>query len=224
MLLDKDKSIEEMRLGIVSQLMLDWGNKNKRTFPWRNTQNPYKVLVAEVLLHRTQANQVIPVYNSLLTRYPNIKDLAKGHDSEVLKILYPIGLHWRSKLLLTMANEIVSQFNGNIPEELEKLKSLSGVSDYIASATRCFGFGYPDILLDTNTVRVVGRITGLEINDSSRRSSNFRNILETFIDKDYPKEFNWALIDFAAIVCKSRKPDHLKCPFTNYCKYYTLQA
>jgi A/G-specific adenine glycosylase len=213
-----------MHLGVVSDLMLDWGKKNKRKFPWRNTRNPYKVLVAEVLLHRTQANQVIPVYNSLLTRYPNIKDLAKGHDSEVLKILYPIGLHWRSKLLLTMANEIVSQFNGNIPEELEKLKSLSGVSDYIASATRCFGFGYPDILLDTNTVRVVGRITGLEINDSSRRSSNFRNILETFIDKDYPKEFNWALIDFAAIVCKSRKPDHLKCPFTNYCKYYTLQA
>ena len=204
--------------------MLDWGKKNKRKFPWRNTRNPYKVLIAEVLLHRTQATQVIPVYNSLINRYSNIKDLAKGDDSEILKILYPIGLHWRSKLLHTMSNEINTRFNGEIPQSFDDLISLSGVSHYIASALRCFSFGYPDVLLDTNTIRVSGRIFGLKITDSSRRSLKFRNILENLIDKEHPREFNWALIDFAAMVCKSRTPDHMSCPFTNYCKYYTLQA
>jgi A/G-specific adenine glycosylase len=73
--------------------MLDWSEKNNRKFLWRNTRNPYKIPVVEVLLHRTQANQITPLYNSLVNRYPNIKDLVKSHDNEILKILHPIGLH-----------------------------------------------------------------------------------------------------------------------------------
>ena len=196
----------------IRKTLLDWWKTNQRQYPWRNTRNPYRILVAELLLHRTQANQVVPVYKSFLECFPNVKALAESDESEILRILYPIGLRWRSKLLHTMAKEIVAKYNGRIPEDFDALTSLPGISHYVASALRCFALGYSDVLLDTNTVRVTGRILGLKINDSSRRSKQFRSILEKFIDTRQPREFNWALIDFAALVCKSRMPIHEKCP------------
>jgi A/G-specific adenine glycosylase len=208
---------------IVQNLILEWWNQNKRQYPWRNIRDPYQILVAEVLLHRTKADQVVPVYESFIKQFPDIMSLVKIDESEVLKVLYPLGLHWRSKLIHTMAKEIVTRFSENIPEKFEELTSLPGVSHYIASSLRCFAYGYPDVLLDTNTVRVTGRILGLRINDSSRRSKQFRQILENSIDKRHPREFNWALIDFASLICKSQRPFHEKCPVREQCTYYLSQ-
>lgn len=221
---DVENIWDDVPIDYVREPILCWWKNNKRRYLWRNTKDPYKILVAEVLLHRTQANQVEPIYKLFIKRFHSIKVLAKSDESEVLKILYPIGLQWRSKLLHTMANEIIAKYNGKIPEDFDALTSLPGVSHYIASALRCFAFGYPDVLLDTNTVRVTGRILGLNINDSSRRSRQFRLILEKFMDTHRPREFNWALIDFAALVCKSRLPIHEKCPVRNYCDYYLPHA
>ena len=215
--------MQNIPFDIIRRSLIDWWKSNKRSYPWRNTRNPYKILVAEVLLHRTQANQVVPVYQSFIKRFPTIKSLAISDENEILKILYPIGLHWRSKLLYSMAKEIVLKHNGRIPEDFDALISLPGISHYIASALRCFAFGYPDVLLDTNTVRVTGRITGLKVTDSSRRSKQFRLVLEKFIDIQHPSEFNWALIDFAALICKSRSPIHAKCPIKDNCAYYLSQ-
>jgi A/G-specific adenine glycosylase len=215
---------DNVPLNSIRESILGWWKSNKRRYPWRNTKDPYKILIAEVLLHRTQANQVVPVYNSFIKRFPNIKVLAESDEGGILQVLYPIGLHWRSKLLYAMANEIVAKHNGKIPEDFDALTSLSGISNYIASALRCFAFGYSDVLLDTNTVRVTGRILGLEISDSSRRSKQFRLALEKFIDTKHPRGFNWALIDFAALVCKSRIPIHEQCPIRNYCDYYLSHA
>jgi A/G-specific adenine glycosylase len=222
--LDMENILDNIPFSSIRESILDWWKSNKRSYPWRNTKSSYKILVAEVLLHRTQANQVVPIYNYFLRRFPSIKILAESDESEILKTLYPIGLHWRSKLLKTAAKEIILKHNGRIPEKFETLVTLPGISYYIASALRCFAFGYPDILLDTNTVRVTGRILDLKINDSSRRSKQFRIVLEKFIDIHRPREFNWALIDFAALVCKSRVPIHEKCPIKGNCIYYLLHV
>jgi A/G-specific adenine glycosylase len=216
----KKELLKDSSIKIIRESLLVWWEKGKRRYPWRNTKDPYKILIAEVLLHRTQANQVVPIYKSFIKRFPSIKVLAQSDESEILKILYPIGLHWRSKLLHTMAKEIVAKYDGRVPEDFDALTSLPGISHYIASALRCFAFGYPDVLLDTNTVRVTGRILGLKISDSSRRSKQFKLALEKFIDTKHPRDFNWALIDFAALVCKSRIPVHEQCPVRNYCDYY----
>jgi A/G-specific adenine glycosylase len=221
---DKKTLSESLTLSIVRNILFSWWKSNKRRYPWRNTKDPYKILVGEVLLHRTQADQVVPIYKSFLKSFPNIKVLAQSNESEILKTLYPIGLHWRSKLLHAMSKEIVEKYNCKVPEDFDTLISLPGISHYIASALRCFAFGYPDVLLDTNTVRVTGRILGLKINDSSRRSRQLRLILEKFIDTQQPREFNWALIDFAALVCKSRIPVHEKCPVKEFCIYYLSNA
>ena len=222
--IDLKNVLDSAPLSSMRESILDWWEKGKRRYPWRNTKYPYRILIAEVLLHRTQANQVVPVYKSFIKRFPNIEVLEKSDESDILNILYPIGLHWRSKLLHAMAKEIIVKYNGIIPEDFETLTSLPGISHYIASALRCFAFGYPDVLLDTNTVRVTGRILGLKINDSSRRSKQFRLVSEKFIDTQQPREFNWALIDFAALICKSRIPVHEKCPIKYQCAYYLSLA
>jgi A/G-specific adenine glycosylase len=215
---------EQEQIEMFRANLLGWRKTNKRNFSWRTTHDPFKVLIAEILLHRTKAEQVVPLYQIFLEKYPDIHSIAISSPFEIEETFHSAGLHWRWKLLQSMACEIETKFKGEIPYNIEALISLPGVSHYIGSAVRCFAFGYPDVLLDTNTVRVSGRIFGLIITDSSRRSLKFRNILESLIDIEHPREFNWALIDFAAIVCKSRKPDHPNCPFTNYCKYYTLQV
>jgi A/G-specific adenine glycosylase len=214
-----DFSVETLRNDLIQ-----WWKQHGRRFPWRETENPYNILIAEVLLHRTKASQVIPVYKLLISKFPDIVTITEINENELLEILYSIGLRWRSKLLYTMLKQIVVDYNGIIPEDFNKLVSLPGINHYIASALRCFAFGYPDVLMDTNTVRITGRIIGLAVNDGSRRSNTFRNILELLIDKQRPREFNWALIDLAAIVCKVRQPNHNDCPLKNYCHMFIKEV
>jgi A/G-specific adenine glycosylase len=199
--------------------LLCWWRHGRRSFPWRETRDPYKVLVAEVLLHRTRADQVVPLYELLLVRFPDVQALAKSRPDELLRLLHSAGLQWRWKLLHAMSVELEARFNGQIPEDSAQLISLPGVSHYIASAVRCFAFGYPDAILDTNTVRVTGRLLGLVTTDSSRRSRLFRDILQSLIDPDNPRDFNFALIDFAATICTAKSPLHLECPLRGHCHF-----
>jgi len=149
--------------------LLRWWCHAKRHFPWRETRDAYRVLVAEVLLHRTRAGQVVPLYQLFLERFPNIQALAKSTPDELLRLFRSAGLRWRWKLLHAMAVDMEARFNGQIPDDFVQLTSLPGVSHYIASAERCFAFGHPEAIMDTNTVRVTGRLFGLAITDSSRR-------------------------------------------------------
>jgi len=218
---DTEQIMKDAPVGTIRGHLSEWWKfKGKRQFPWRETQDPFKVLIAEIMLHRTRADQVVPLYRHFLENYPDVKSIAASSSEELEKKFHSAGLHWRWKLLHSMAVDILTRFNGQIPRSFEDLTSLPGVSHYIASAMRCFAFGYPDVLLDTNTVRVVGRVFGLDITDSSRRSKLFKNALERLLDQTHPREFNWALIDFASAICKSQSPRHVDCPISKCCVYY----
>jgi len=142
----------------LSEKLLKWWAENQRKFPWRKTRDAYKILISEVLLHRTRAEQVVPVYNEFIVKLPTSKDLSMVSSDDIKKLLYPLGLHWRTELLHKMSALIVEEYGGKIPSAKRELESLPGVSHYIASAVRCFAFGYPEALLDTNIVRILGRI------------------------------------------------------------------
>ncbi|MBT9140308.1 MAG: Adenine DNA glycosylase [Dehalococcoidia bacterium] len=200
--------------------LLQWWFYPRRRFPWRETCDPYRILVAEVLLHRTRADQVVPLYELFLERFPNVQALAKSTPDELLELFYSAGLQWRWKLVHAMAVELQARFYGQIPDDFEQLISLPGVSRYIASALQCFAFGYPEAILDTNTVRVTGRLLRLPITDSSRRSRLFRSVLQSLIDPNRPRDFNFALIDFAAAICRVKSPPHHECPLQGYCRSY----
>lgn len=208
--------IERKKFG---HALLQWFKKNRRGFPWRETTNPYYTLVSEILLHRTKAIQVLPVYSEFIKRFPTIDRLSNARFDEVKRVIYSLGLNWRTKKLHAMAKEIVLKNNGEIPSKREQLESLPGVSHYIASAVRCFAFGYPEVLLDTNTVRILGRVFDVKVTDGSRRSARFSELYKFIIDNRHAQEFNYAMIDLGALVCVPRDPLCELCPIVEMCVY-----
>ncbi len=201
------------------QELLAWWTSSKRNFPWRNTRDPYRILISEILLHRTRADQVVSVFSAFIQEFPTVTHLAKAKQARVTKILRPLGLFWRNRLLIPLAKEIVSDHNGRIPDARSDLESLPGVSSYIAAAVSCFAFGNAEPLLDTNTVRILGRIFALTVNDSSRRSSEFVKIYSSLMSVDEPRYFNYAMIDLGGLVCSPRNPSCEICPANDFCNY-----
>lgn len=200
--------------------LITWGKEHFLRFPWRLTRDPYRILMAEVMLHRTQATQVVPVYERFVERYPDVPSLAWATREYLHDALYSLGLRWRIDLVYKMAAELMGRFEGKIPESREDLLSLPGVSEYIAGAVRCFAWNLPEPLLDTNTVRVVGRVFGLEIKESSRRNRRFRDLITALVDPDEPRAYNYALLDLANQVCmKKRLPECFRCPLQKRCMY-----
>jgi A/G-specific adenine glycosylase len=179
----------------------DWGKEHFRSFPWRFTTNPYHILMAEIMLHRTQASQVAPIYEQFIATYPDLPSLSSASKEEVYNILYSLGLRWRVNLIIDMVRQINKDFAGQIPQEKKDLLSLPGISEYIASAVRCFAYNLPDAIIDTNTVRVTGRIFGLETKDSSRRNPLFRKLIHNLLDLKQPRAYNFAVLDLASEVC-----------------------
>lgn len=211
--------------GLFRKAVIAWGREHFRYFPWRLTEDPYRILMAEVMLHRTQAPQVVPVYEQFIACYPDVPALVRASREELHKVLYPLGLRWRIDLIHEMARQIMERFEGQIPREKADLLSLPGVSEYIAGAVRCFAWNLPEPLIDTNTVRVVGRLFGLEIRDSSRRNRLFRELVTALVDPEEPRLYNYALLDLADQVCtKKRPPECNECPVHQHCREYKLIA
>jgi A/G-specific adenine glycosylase len=174
------------------------------------------------MLHRTQALQVLPVYSRFVERYPDATSLAQASVEDLHEQLFSLGLRWRTGLIHAMAAEIRDRFDGRIPKEKDDLLSLPGVSEYIASAVRCFAWNLPEPIIDTNTVRVVGRLFGLEIKDSSRRNRRFRELISALVDPENPRAYNYALLDHAHLIChKRRAPECTRCPVQTHCLYGT---
>jgi len=212
-----DTRLFEDKKARFQKKLIEWGRKNLIMYPWRRSENPYELLVAEILLHRTRAEQVLPVYEEFIRTYPDINALYRSDCRELERLLHPLGLRWRARLLHEMARVIVEKFGSKIPENYDELLSLPGVSDYTASAVRCFAFGYPEPLLDTNTVRVVGRVFGIRVTDSTRRNRAFRNFMKSLVPEENPKMFNYALLDFGKTVCRVRSPNCDSCTLAPIC-------
>lgn len=207
--------IEEYRMKVKK-----WGERNYRDFPWRRTQDPYKVLLAEIMLHRTQAVQVARIYESFIREYPDIKALAKANKSELHRVLFTLGLRWRIDLIKDMIEAIVDKYESRIPKDKSELMSLPGISEYIACSVRCFAWNMAEPLRDTNTVRVIGRIYNLDVKDSSRRNSKFKELAVELVDPEEPRAYNFALLDLADQVCtKKEGPKCDECPLNTLCSY-----
>jgi A/G-specific adenine glycosylase len=199
--------------------LVEWGLLHRRVYPWRETRDPYRVLLAEILLHRTRADQVVPVYSALLKEYPDAHALASADVIDLRLKMSSLGLRWRIPLLVQCFQSIVQEHGGLVPNSREMLERLPGVGPYIAGAVLCFAFGSKEALLDTNTVRVSGRFYGIAVTDNSRRSALFREMVGSFIDGADPRSANFALLDLAAALCRPAKPKCGECPLRPTCTY-----
>jgi len=208
----------EIDLEAFREELMKWGREHFRPFPWRLTGEPYHILVAEMMLHRTQVLQVVPVYERFILRYPGVASLAQTTKEELYRILYPLGLHWRINSIHEMASELVKRFSGQVPHAREDLLSLPGVNQYIAGAVRCFAWNLPEPLIDTNIMRVMGRLFGLEVKDSFRRNRCFWELIASLVDPFEPRSYNYALLDLAQEVCRKTKPPECRrCPVRRWC-------
>ena len=178
--------ISEHDIKLFQKALIGWGKEHFRPFPWRILSKPYNILMAEIMLHRTQVAQVVPVYNEFIKIYPDLDTLAEASRDDLHNQLFPLGLHWRVKLIIEMVNRLVNDFEGRIPEEKDVLIKLPGISDYIAGAIRCFGYNKNESLADTNTVRIIARLFGVEVRDSLRRNRGFRRLMSTLVDPYEP--------------------------------------
>jgi A/G-specific adenine glycosylase len=203
----------------LTQALFRWAEVNGRRFPWRDTTDPFRILIAETLLHRTRASSVLPVYKRLIRVCPSPAALLRN-EKIVLEIVQPLGLRWRAKALVRAVELIQEKHGGRVPLSREELLALPGVSEYIAGAVLCFSTDSWQILLDANIVRVTGRVRGLATTDASRRSQKFRVLVSELLRKDAPRKSYFALLDLAALVCKPVNPLCAACPINRWCAYF----
>jgi len=200
---------------------MKWAEGNLREFPWRETTDPYKVCVAEIMLHQTFARKVAPIYEAVVRRYPDVVALSRARLPTLTKMLYPLGLIYRARTIKEMAKAVVKDHEGAFPTYKKGLLSLPGVGEYTASAILCFAYGEQVPIIDANVVRVYARFLGLGLR--LPRSSPSKEILEVAanaLPKGRAREFNYALLDFASVVCSHYNPKHADCPVVTKCKYF----
>lgn len=202
--------------------MLIWWKNNKRIFPWRETRDPYKILCSEVLLQQTNAEKVVPVYNKIISDYPEPADLSEAETEELEEIIKPLGLLKRAGRLKKIAAEITQKYDGIIPADKKALIKLPGVGNYTANAVICFAFEKQVGVLDTNTIRILARVFDIKSDKARpRNDKNLQNQLNKVIPKNKSKIFNYALLDFAALICTAENPNCGKCVISRICFYYS---
>lgn len=199
--------------------ILEWFWQHGRDFPWRHTRDPYAILIAEIMLRRTQARQVVPVYEEFLRRYPSPDVLAIAGEGDVAELVRPLGMTWRVPAFRLVAQALVERHACTMPRDRDVLLSLPGVGEYVADAVRSFAFGEWTPVLDTNTVRVTGRYFGFPISDSSRRNASVRKEVARLVDHTDPRSSNAALLDFAAVICRAGRPFCERCPVAALCDW-----
>lgn len=203
------------------RLLLSWARSNLREYPWRRERDRFRLLLSEMMLRRTRADQVVPVYERMAKHYPTAEELAAAPTGELREVLYPLGLEWRADNIVSMVREVVERYGGEVPVTKEELMSLPGVGDYVASAVTCFSSDEPTPIIDTNVVRVIGRIFGLRLDGEARRRKEMRDAAGMCLDRHQPRLYNYALLDFAALICTSSIPHCTECPFgrRGLCEY-----
>ena len=149
--------------------LLSWYNQRSRPLPWRETRDPYKIWVSEVMLQQTQVKTVEAYYGRFISRFPSVEDLARAAPDEGMKCWEGLGYYGRARHLHRAAREVVERFGGRLPDTLEDLISLPGIGRYTAGAILSIAFGKPEAVLDGNVIRVLARM--FQVTDDVRKSS-----------------------------------------------------
>ena len=192
--------------------------KHGRDLPWRETRDPYRILVSEIILQQAQVDRVLPKYLEWLERYPSFDALAAAPLGDVTSTWYPLGYNIRPRRLHAIAREAVSRYGGTLPADKETLRSFAGIGDYTAGAVLSFAFGQRAPILDTNVARVLFRVF-VGRGEPKRHAMRRRlwAISSAVLPMRHVFDFNQALMDFGATVCVARKPKCLVCPLANDC-------
>lgn len=203
---------------VFSEELMKWYQQNKRLLPWRDTKDPYKVWLSEVILQQTRVAQGLPYYLRFVEAYPSVFHLAEAPFQEVLKHWQGLGYYNRAQNLHKTARYIVGQLKGVFPQTYASLLGLKGIGDYTASAIASICFDEPCPVIDGNVYRVLARYFGVEVPiNSSEGKKYFRELAHELLYGQDPATYNQAIMEFGAVQCKPRLPGCGSCVFNTSC-------
>jgi A/G-specific adenine glycosylase len=201
--------------------LLAWGREHRRSFPWRETDDPWRILVAEVLLQRSRGKTVAKVYRELFRRWPDARPLSRAREASIASVIRPLGLTRRAATLRAMAKEVVRL--GRVPGTFDGLVALPGVGRYAANATLVVAFGKKGPVVDGVSARVYRRYFGLDSHLlPSEDEELWKRVAEASPTRG--RDWNWAVLDLAAEVCLPARPRCSSCPLVARCMYATAAA
>jgi A/G-specific adenine glycosylase len=197
-------------LGHVHTQLLDWYAAHARDLPWRRTRDPYAILVAEVMLQQTQVDRVIPKWHAWLAQFPTLADLARASRADAIRAWQGLGYNLRAVRLHAIACQCVAEFGGQLPASVEALLQLKGIGRYTAGAVACFAFEQPVAMVDTNVRRVLSRVFAVE-------PGAVDGIAQALVPASAAYNWNQALMDLGATLCRAKAPLCLVCPLLGEC-------
>lgn len=208
----------DCRVKIIVNGICDYYLNCGREYPWRKNRTPYTVYVSEVLLQRTRASQVQPVYRKIIKKYPDAETLLRNFTAAARE-MQTLGRNIRLHYFKQGLEYIVNNYSGVVPCDKKELLLIPGVGSYIAAAIRIFGYGCQDTIIDTNIVRVLCRIYSKKYDGETRRKKEFVRLAEKHSLHSRCVEYSYGILDFAADICKPFKPFCEKCFLKECCEY-----
>jgi A/G-specific adenine glycosylase len=207
-----------MKISILQKKVLLWFRQNKRPLPWRGGKGWYEIWISEVMLQQTQVDTVIPYYHRFLKRFKTVKDLADASQQEVLKLWEGLGYYSRARNLHQAARIIVSRYNSQLPIDRETLLNIPGFGPYTTNAVLSIAFNQPYAVMDGNVKRIIARLNAIE---EDIRDVKTQNKVQSLMDRLLPQknagEFNEAIMEIGATICKPSSPLCKICPVSTEC-------
>jgi len=209
-------SISDNKISVFQQKIWDFYKKNKRAFAWRETTDPYKILLSEIMLQQTQTTRVKEKYKEFLEKFPTVKDLASASLENVLKTWIGMGYNRRARYLYDAAKMVTIKYNGIIPKTVEELDELPGIGFATASAIATFAYNVPVVFIETNIRRVF--IHSFFNDRVGVEDAELMPIIERALNSDKSRDWYYALMDYGAYLGKLKDNPNKKS------KHYSLQS
>lgn len=203
-------------MSLLGDKIIDWYKDNGRNLPWRNTKNPYKIWISEIILQQTRVAQGYDYYCRFIERFPDFQTLAEADEDEVMKYWQGLGYYSRARNLHEAARSIAEK--GTFPDTYPEVRNLKGVGDYTAAAICSFAYDMPCAVVDGNVYRVISRWMGVEEPiDTGAGKKVFAALADELLDKEQPALYNQAIMDFGALQCVPSSPSCMLCPLSDSC-------
>ena len=205
----------------VHHRLLTWYAAEQRELPWRATDDPYAILVSEMMLQQTQVERVLPKFQQFLATFSTLAALAAAPTADVISAWVPLGYNMRAVRLQSIARQVIAEYDGCIPDSIEELLKLKGIGRYTAGAIACFAYRKQVATVDTNIRRVLHRIfLGLEYPAPRLNDSQLLTLAEQVLPPGEAYNWNQALMDLGATICSSNNPQCTRCPVQESCKAF----
>lgn len=199
---------------VFSRVLLDWYAEHRRELPWRETKDPYRIWISEIILQQTRVAQGYEYFLRFVERFPDLAALAEADEDEVMKYWQGLGYYSRARNLHAAARSM----NGAFPRTYEGVRALKGVGDYTAAAICSIAYDMPYAVVDGNVYRVLSRYFGVEVPiDSVQGKKLFASLAQEMLDERHAALYNQAIMDFGAIQCTPQSPSCMFCPLADSC-------